>query len=459
MSKAEISNLLAQQRQYFQSGTTRPIAFRQTQLATLQRAVKENESAIIKALHADLNKSAFEGYLTEIGTTLEEIGYQLKHLPRLARPQKVRTPLTLFRGHSEIRPEPYGNVLNIAPWNYPFYLSIAPLAGAMAAGNTMILKPSEHAFHTSKLLAEILPRYFQTPYLAVIEGGIDTNEALLAEKFDYIFFTGSISVGKIVMAAAAEHLTPVTLELGGKSPCIVDESADLVQAAKSIMWGKCINAGQTCVAPDYLLVQKNVKLSLLAEIKRQIEAFYGKRPLQHPDYPKIISKRHYGRLKAFLQQGEILCGGGFNDETGKIEPTLLDGIGWENPVMQEEIFGPILPVLSFSDLSDAIGQIQARPKPLALYAFTRSAANERRLLAEISFGGGCINDTLVHLANSALPFGGVGASGMGSYHGQKSFETFSHYKSVFKRSAWPDIPLRYPPFTPQKLAWLKKLLR
>ena len=457
MNHTDIPALLAQQRRYFQSGATRPTAFRQTQLATLRRAIQENESAILEALHADLNKSPFEASLTEITNTLEEIAWLQKHLTHLAKPRRVGTPLTLFRGKSEIHAEPYGCTLNIAPWNYPFHLSVTPLAGAIAAGNTMILKPSELAVYTSRLLADILPRYFEEQYLAVIEGGIDTNQALLAQKFDYIFFTGSVPVGKIVMEAASKHLTPVTLELGGKSPCIVDESADLVQAAKSIAWGKCINAGQTCVAPDYLLVQQSIQEKLLAEIRRQLTAFYGSSPLQNSDYPKIISARHYGRLKDFLAQGEILHGGGFDDTAHKIEPTLLGGIDWQSLIMQEEIFGPILPVLSFNDLSEAITQIQARPKPLALYAFTNSAANEQRLLAEISFGGGCINDTLMHLANPNLPFGGVGESGIGSYHGQKSFETFTHYKSIFKRSRRPDIPLRYPPFSDKKLAWLKKL--
>jgi len=352
--------------------------------------------------------------------------------------------------------EPYGVVLIISPWNYPFQLAIAPLVGALTAGNCAVLKPSNHSPKTSEVIAEMLGKAFPEEYIAVVLGGREANKDLLAQKFDYIFFTGGPAVGRFVMEAAAKHLTPVTLELGGKSPCIVDATAKIDLAAKRIVWGKFINAGQTCVAPDYVFVQKGVKEKLLASMAKYISKFFSKTYEQK--FPKIVNEKHFQRLLGLMESGDIYCGGKSDPKINRIEPTILDNVSWESPIMQEEIFGPLLPVLEFEDLEDVVKQVNARPKPLALYLFTTSKANEKHILTSISHGGGCINDTVVHLATPYLPFGGVGESGMGSYHGKASFDTFSHKKSIMKKSNLIDIPLRYPPY-PESTKLLKKFMK
>jgi aldehyde dehydrogenase (NAD+) len=446
------------QRLFFARGETRNNDFRKQQLIILQKAIRENEAAILAALQKDLNKSPFEAYETEVGFVLDELRFILKNLTRFTRPQRVRTPLVHFLAASRVYREPYGNVLIMSPWNYPFQLTMAPLIGAMAAGNCALIKPSAYSPATSAVIRKLIAANFDERYLAVVEGGREVNQSLLAEKFDYIFFTGSVAVGKLVMAAAAEHLTPVTLELGGKSPCIVDETADIALAGKRIAWGKYLNAGQTCVAPDYVLVQKSQKEPLIEAIRKSIRQFYGEEPHRNEEYPKIINAKHFERLLGLLDSGTVAAGGRFNAETRQIEPTVLAEVTWDSPVMQEEIFGPILPVLEFEDLPEVIRLVGARPKSLALYYFTTSKANERTILGSISFGGGCVNDTIVHLATSHMAFGGVGESGMGGYHGEASIRTFSHSKSVLKKSNLLDVPLRYPPFQ-NHLGLLKKVLK
>lgn len=454
----KIQAILEKQRTYFDKGATRNVVFRKRQLIILRNAIKTNESLIMEALKMDLNKSAFEAYATEIGMVLEEIRYMLNNIDRLAKPKRVRTPLMHFPSHSKVYQEPYGSVLIMSPWNYPFQLALAPLVGAIAAGNCAIIKPSNYSPHTSSVIKRIVSENFMDNYITVIEGNREVNQSLLEHKFDYIFFTGSVSVGKIVMAAAARHLTPVTLELGGKSPCIVDRTADIPLSAKRIVWGKLLNSGQTCVAPDYILVYKGVKQQLIREIRKNIVKFYGTEPQNNPDYPKIINQKHFDRLVNLLGSGEIVCGGGFNRDTNQIEPTVLDRVTWASPVMQEEIFGPILPIIEFDSLHEVVKQVNSRPKPLALYYFTRSRKNEKYILEHISSGGACVNDTMVHLVTSYMAFGGVGESGMGSYHGENSFRTFSHSKGVMKKSLMFDVPLRYPPFKNQ-LMIVRRILR
>lgn len=454
----EIEAILADQRQFFASGVTLSQAFREQQLLILKKAIKAYQSSIETALYADLRKSKMESYVSEIALVYDEIEYMLKHLGEFIQTQSVKTPASHFPATSQIIYEPYGMVLNIAPWNYPFQLCLAPIVGAIAAGNTMVLKPSEHAAQTSRTIKAMIDEYFQPEYFAVIEGGVTTNKILLTHKFDYIFFTGSTKVGKIVMKAASEFLTPVTLELGGKSPCIVDKTADIAQAAKRIMWGKTLNSGQTCIAPDYLWVHEAVKEPLVNELKRAVQGLFGADPLQSPDYPKIINQHHYERVKAYLSDGQVLIGGEYNDQTQQISPTVLDGVTWDSPVMQEEIFGTVLPLLTYRDIDTVINAIRQRDKPLALYLFSKDNPIIEKVLSQLSFGGGCINDTLMHIANQHLPFGGVGASGMGAYHGKSSFYTFSHAKSVLKRGTWVDVPVRYPPYNASKLAVIKTLV-
>ncbi|MGE6630443.1 aldehyde dehydrogenase [Bacillus sp. NPDC077027] len=413
-------------------------------LAKLKSAIKQNEEAILQALQLDLHKSEQEAYTTEIGIVYEEINHTMKHLRKWAKPTRVKTPLTHIGSKSFIIKEPYGSVLVIAPWNYPFQLALSPLVGAISAGNSVTLKPSELTPHVSEIIRVIVESVFQEEQAAVVEGGVEVSTELLKLPFDYIFFTGSVGVGKIVMEAAAKHLTPVTLELGGKSPCIVMPDANLKLAAKRIVFGKFTNAGQTCVAPDYLLVHESVKDELLKEMTVCIQAFYGDHPETNEHFGKIVSKRHFDRLSGFLKNGHIVTGGKKNEEELKISPTILDQITWDDPVMQEEIFGPILPVMTFNSVDEVIEMVGARPKPLALYLFTTSKKNETYILDHISFGGGCVNDTLMHVANSHLPFGGVGESGIGRYHGHESFLTFTHEKSVLRQTNLFDFSFRYP---------------
>jgi aldehyde dehydrogenase (NAD+) len=453
-----IQTMVKKQRTYFNSGITKDLRFRKKQLQVLRKAIIANEALIMDALKKDLNKSPFESYETEIGIILEEIKFMLCRIDRLARPRKVRTPITHFLSYSKIYQEPYGDVLIMSPWNYPFQLTIAPLIGAIAAGNCAVIKPSNYSENTSAVIHKIISQNFNEQYIAVVEGDIEVNQTLLEQKFDYIFFTGSVEVGKIVMTAAARNLTPVTLELGGKSPCIVDETANIQLAAKRVVWGKFLNAGQTCVAPDYVLVHRSVKSKLLREITKYIRQFYGDEPQNNPEYPKIINAKHFKRLLGLLPSGTIVCGGQINTVTKQIAPTVLDQITWVSAVMQEEIFGPILPVLEFDSLKEVVPLINKRAKPLALYIFTTSKKNERYVLEHVPSGGGCINDTIVHLANPYMSFGGVGDSGMGSYHGETSFRTFSHEKGILKKSNMIDIPLRYPPYR-NHLKLLKKILK
>ena len=458
LTQLPISDIICQQREFFNTGKSKDIGFRITQLKKLQKAVIDHEAAIIAALKTDLHKSEFETYTTEIALCKKEINYALKQIANWTKPQKANIPLEQFPGFGRIYPEPLGVVLIISPWNYPFQLIIAPLVGAIAAGNCAILKPSEIAAHTSKLLAEILPKYFDPAYIAVVEGGVEISQQLLAEKFDHIFFTGGTTIGRKVMEAAAKHLTPVTLELGGKSPCIVDADTNIEYAARRITWGKFINAGQTCVAPDYLLVEQSIKQELLDKIQKCIREFLGEQPATSPDYARIINQKHFNRLVEFLQYGKTIIGGESNSSELYIAPTVLDGVSLESPVMQDEIFGPILPVLTFSDVAEAIAIVNQKPKPLALYLFSHNKNLQRRVLQSTSSGSVCINDTVMQFAVPGLPFGGVGSSGMGKYHGKASFDTFSHYKSVLNRSLILDVKLRYAPYSKSKLQLLKRIL-
>lgn len=458
ITELPISNVVSLQRAYFSTGQTQEINFRLEKLRTLKQVIIENEQAIIQALQADLRKPELEAVTSEIILVLNDIVHAIKHLKTWAKPQKVAVPLYLFPASSIILPEPLGVVLIIGAWNYPFQLVILPLVGAIAAGNCAILKASEIATHTSRLLAEIIPKYFEPAYIAVVEGGVETNQKLLAEKFDHIFFTGSPYVGKIVMGAAAKHLTSVTLELGGKNPCIVDADIHIEHAAKRIIWGKFINAGQTCIAPDYLLVDKQIKDKLLNSLRKQVKEFYGDNPETSPDYARIITQKQFDRLSNFLKCGKILIGGETNQTELYIAPTLLDGVSLADPVMQEEIFGPILPIIEYTDIAEAIALINSQPKPLALYFFSQNKNLQQRVLQETSSGGACINETVLQFNVSSLPFGGVGNSGIGKYHGKASFDTFSHYKSVLQNPFWLDIKLRYPPYK-GKLALLRQIMK
>jgi aldehyde dehydrogenase (NAD+) len=448
--------VVQQQREFFQTEQTRSISFRLEQLSKLKQAIIDRQEAILQAAKADLGRPAFEAYF-EIAT-LAEINLALKNLRTWAKPQRVNSPVDQFPASAWIQPDPLGMVLIIGPWNYPFQLMMSPLVGAIAAGNCAILKPSEHAPHTSKVVAEMIADTFDPSYITAVEGDVSTSQQLLAEKFDHIFFTGGSAVGRIIMAAAAKHLTPVTLELGGKSPCIVDSDIHLDRAAKRIAWGKLINAGQTCIAPDYLLVHRQIKDALIDRIKHYIKEFYGEKPAQSPDYGRIIHRKHFDRLIAFLDRGEIILGGDYDPEDRYIAPTLIDGVTWDDPVMQEEIFGPILPILTYDELEDAIAQVNARPKPLALYFFSSDQQKQQRILQATSSGGVCLNDTVMQAGVSTLPFGGVGESGMGSYHGKASFNTFSHFKSVLHREFWLDLGWRYAPYTIQRLKQIKGIV-
>ncbi|MGH1394229.1 MAG: aldehyde dehydrogenase [Trichormus sp.] len=456
-TKSNIPETLQKQKDFFDTGTTKNIDFRLTQLKKLKQLIKTHESAIIEALKADLNKSEFESYATEL-FIIREIDYAIKHLKNWTKPQKAPLPLKLIQYSAQIIPEPLGIVLIMGAWNYPFQLIIAPLVGAIASGNCAIIKPSELAPHTSNFFAEIISKYFESDYIAVVEGGIETSQELLRQKFDHIFFTGSPGVGKIVMAEAAKTLTPVTLELGGKSPCIVDTNINLEHTAKRIIWGKFINAGQTCVAPDYLLVNKAIKPDLVAALKTTIKEFYSENPANSPDYPRIINQKHFEHLAKLLNNGEIIIGGETKPEELYIAPTLIDQVSLTDPIMQTEIFGPILPIIEYTDIETAIALINSQPKPLALYLFTRNETLQKHILQNTSSGGVCINDIAMQFAVSSLPFGGVGNSGIGSYHGKASFDTFSHYKSVLKNSFWLDINWRYAPYK-GKLSLLKLIIR
>lgn len=454
MKREEIRSVLQKQRDYFASGATLPLSVRRAALEKLKRAVKTREHAIAGALQKDLGKGSSESYLCEIGMVLSELSYMEKHLASFAKKQPVKTPMALFPAKSYTKPSPYGVVLIMSPWNYPFLLTMGPLINALAAGNTAILKPSAYSPATSRLIGELIQAVFPAEYVAVVPGGREENALLLEEKFDYIFFTGSKAVGSLVLEKAAPHLTPVTLELGGKSPCIVDKSADLPSAARRIVFGKFLNCGQTCVAPDYILCHHEVKQQLLDLLKKEIRAQFPN-ALTASDYGHIVNEKHLERLIRLIDQKKVVIGGAYDREKRKIEPTVMDSVTWQDPIMQEEIFGPVLPVLTFDRVSEVIAAVNSREKPLAFYVFAENKKVSRELLSRCAFGGGCVNDTIVHLATSEMGFGGVGESGMGSYHGRAGFETFSHRKSIVQQKNWLDVPLRYRPYSRQK----EKLLR
>ncbi len=446
MTEQEIKDLVTRQRKYFQTGATLPVSVRVDALKRLYGVISGCEKEIHTALKRDLGKSGFESYMCETGLILEEISYMLKHIHRFAREKNVRTPLAQFHSRSFKKPSPYGVTLIMSPWNYPFMLTLSPLVDALAAGNTAVVKPSAYSPHTSDVILQILSQCFDPEYVAVVTGGRAENTCLLREHFDYIFFTGSQFVGKEVMRNAAEHLTPVTLELGGKSPCIVDKSADIKLAARRIVFGKYLNCGQTCVAPDYIYCHRSVKDRLVKEVQKQIQKQYGKQPLRNPNYGKIINEKHFNRLLGLIDKNKTVHGGDSDRHALRIEPTVLDNVTFADAVMQEEIFGPIMPILIFDSMDEVIHNINAMPHPLALYLFTSDKAAAKKVTSRCGFGGGCINDTIIHLATTEMGFGGFGESGMGSYHGKVGFDTFSHYKSIVDKKTWIDLPMRYQPY-------------
>jgi len=446
MTGAEIQSLLSKQKEYYQSGITLPVSFRIEQLQKLYATVKKYEAAVNDALTADLGKSRYEGFMCESGLALSEISYMIRHTKKFAKRKTVYTPLSQFASHSFKQPMPYGNTLIMSPWNYPFLLTIDPLADAIAAGNTAILKPSAYSPATSKIIEKIITECFRPEYVAVVTGGRAENTALLEQKFDFVFFTGSQAVGKEVLRHTAEHLTPAVLELGGKSPCIVDATAKIQLAAKRIVFGKYLNAGQTCVAPDYILCEKSVKDDFIVEVVRQIKKQYGERPLENKDYGKIINEKHFTRLCGLIDESKVVAGGETNADTCQIAPTVMDHVTYDDAVMGEEIFGPILPILTFDDFDSVVDELKEKAKPLALYLFSSNKQHIRRVTTELSFGGGCINDVVIHLATSQMGFGGVGESGMGSYHGKDGFNAFSHLKSIVDKKTWLDLPMRYQPY-------------
>ncbi len=442
---------------HFETGSTKSLSWRFSQLDALEHFLMEREQDILDALHADLRKPAMEAFSSEIGFAISELRLARKNLARWMKPERVRTPWLVMPGRSYIYREPLGVTLIIAAWNYPFHLIVLPLIGAIAAGNCAALKPSELAPHVSALLAKWIPKYFDTKAIRVVEGGPPETTALLRQNWDHIFYTGNGRVGRIVMEAAAKHLTPVTLELGGKSPCIVDESADLDTTAKRIVYGKFFNAGQTCVAPDYVLVHDRVHDALVNRMVATIREFYGDDPKQSTDFSRIINERHHARLSRFLDDADIVTGGETDPSERYIAPTILKNVNEDDALMQEEIFGPILPLISFSSVDSAIGFVNRHAKPVALYLFSREREVQERVLARTSAGGTAINHVWLHFGVPGLPFGGVGESGMGAYHGRHSFETFSHRRSVLKKPTLPDPPLIFPPYTARTMRWLKKL--
>lgn len=442
----KITQLAIKQKEYFQTGETLSISFRIESLKTLYRAIKINEEKIISALKEDLGKSGYESYMCEIGMALSEITYMIKNVKKYSKKRKVRTPLAQFPAKSYEIAMPYGNTLIMSPWNYPFLLSISPLANAISAGNTAIVKPSAYSPKTSEIIYKIISENFSEKYIAVILGGRSENAQLLKTKFDFVFFTGSQAVGKEVLLNTAQTLTPAVLELGGKSPCIVDETAKLKLASKRIVFGKFLNCGQTCVAPDYILCHKSVKDLLIQYIVSEIKAQFGENALENVNYGKIISQKHFDRLLSLIDDKKVVCGGKSDSATLKIQPTVLDGVTWQDGVMQEEIFGPILPILTFEDIAEVYDVLKDKAKPLALYVFSENKRNCEYIINNVRFGGGCVNDVIIHLATSEMGFGGVGESGMGSYHGKKGFEAFSHYKSIVKKSTKIDLPMRYQPY-------------
>ena len=446
MTEQEIRCIVDGQRSFFLTGNTLDVEFRIQSLQKLKAFILKYESEIHAAIQKDLGKSNFESYMCETGLTLSEISYMLKHVRSFSKEKRVHTPLAQFHSKSYRKPSPHGVVLIMSPWNYPFLLTIEPLVDAIAAGNTAVIKPSAYSPNTSAVIYRMISECFSPEYVSVITGGRAENTCLLGEKFDYIFFTGSQSVGKEVMRKAAEHLTPVTLELGGKSPCIVEKSANLKLAARRIVFGKYLNCGQTCVAPDYIYCDASVKDALLKELRHQIRKQFGKQPLNNVNYGKIINEKHFQRICSLIDPSKVVVGGETNQERLQIAPTVMDHVTFQDAVMGQEIFGPVLPVLTYQTPDEAIAQIQSMPHPLALYLFTSDQTIAQKITSRCGFGGGCINDTIIHLATSEMGFGGFGESGMGSYHGKDGFDTFSHYKSIVDKKTWLDLPMRYQPY-------------
>lgn len=450
------SEILQKQKIFFNSHKTKDLDFRKTQLKKLKQLVKEHEKVLYEAIFNDFGKSEFETFGTEISFIYKDIDYYIKNLNSFAKPKKVSTNIVNQLGNSKIYQEPLGNCLVIGAWNYPYQLTLTPVIAAVAAGNTCMIKPSELPENTMKAMAKLINENFSPEFLYVVEGGVEETTEILKLRFDKIFFTGSPRVGKIVYKAAAEHLTPVTLELGGKSPAFISENADLDVAARRIVWGKFINAGQTCIAPDYLYVQENVKEKLVEKLISEIKKRNYHENAEH--YCKIINQRNFDRLERMINKEKVAFGGETNREKRYISPTILDHITWDDAVMQEEIFGPILPILTYKNLQDALQKVLEEEKPLSAYIFSNNSEEQNMILENLSFGGGCINDTLMHISNDHLPFGGVGNSGIGNYHGKYGFETFSHQKAILDKSIYLEPELKYPPYTDSKLKILKKLL-
>ncbi len=446
MTNQEIQNLLEKQRKFYKSGATIPVNYRITQLKKLYQTVKKYQTEINDALQSDLGKSHYEGFMCESGLVLTEIGYMIKHTRKFAKKKTVPTPLPQFHSHSFKQPIPYGNTLIMSPWNYPFLLTLDPLADSIAAGNTAIVKPSAYSFATSEIIKKIISECFAPEYVAVVTGGRNENSALLEQKFDFVFFTGSQAVGKEVLRHTAEHLTPAVLELGGKSPCIVDSTANIKLAAKRIVFGKYLNCGQTCVAPDYILCDKTIKDKFAYEVIKEIKKQYGENPINNKDYGKIINQKHFARLCSLIDENKVIIGGNTNADTCQIAPTVMDNVSFDDKVMGEEIFGPIMPIITYDDFDTVIDELKDKDKPLALYLFSSDKKHINRVTKELSYGGGCINDVVIHLATSSMGFGGVGESGMGSYHGIEGFNAFSHYKSIVDKKTWLDLPMRYQPY-------------
>ncbi|MBE5732477.1 MAG: aldehyde dehydrogenase [Clostridiales bacterium] len=459
MNNNDLTNLLDSQRKYFQSGATLPINFRVQMLKKLYATILKYKADIVDALYSDLRKSAYESYMSEIGMALTELSYMINHVRAFVKPKRAKSSLAQFPSKCYTMSSPYGNVLIMSPWNYPFLLNIGPLADAISAGNTAILKPSAYSPVTSALIKKMIDECFEPSYVAVVLGGREENSALLDLKFDFVFFTGSQSVGREVLRRSAEHLTPVVLELGGKSPCIVDSSASIKFCARRIVGGKLLNCGQTCIAPDYILCEKSIKDELVREIITQIKEQYGENSLDNTNYGKIISEKHFNRVCALIDKDKVVFGGRVDKEELRIEPTVLDNVSWKDAVMQEEIFGPVLPVLTFEKFDDVYEILKDKPKPLALYLFTQNKQRESYVMQKFQFGGGCVNDCIIHIATSEMGFGGVGESGMGSYHGKAGFDAFSHTKSIMKRKSKLELSMRYQPYDKKHEKYLQKFLK
>ena len=459
MTQSEIQTIIQKQHDFFATGATLPVSARIAALKKLHAAIKQNEKLITDALTADLGKSALEGFMCEAGLVMGEISYILKNIRKFARNERKATPITNFAASSFVKKSPRGQVLIMSPWNYPFLLTMDPLVDAIAAGNTVVVKPSAYSANTSEVMAKLIANCFAPEYVSVVTGGRAENQCLLEQKFDYIFFTGSQAVGREVLRKAAENLVPVTLELGGKSPCIVDKTAKINLAATRIVWGKYLNCGQTCVAPDYILCHESVKDQLVAALKKQIQVQFGNDPLNNPTYGKIINQKHFERICSLIDSGKVVCGGKSNPSTLKIEPTVMDNVTWDDVVMGQEIFGPVLPILTYKTDEEMMNVVNSHSKPLALYLFTSNKALEKKVLNGCMFGGGCINDTIVHLATNNMGFGGVGESGMGAYHGKVGFDTFSHKKSIVNKKTWIDVNMRYQPYTGFKEFLLRMFLK